>query len=151
MSLLRSLYKQGRPNRLAMLLNRGSAAIHALGVAPNYLVTLEVRGRRSGRLLTLPLVLAIVDGQRYLVSMLGAGASWVQNVRAANGAATLCHGRRELVHLEEIPPEQRAPMLKAYLQRAPGARPHITVDRHAPLAEFERVAAQYPVFRVLPR
>jgi hypothetical protein len=134
-----------------MLLNRGSAAIHALGIAPNYLVTLEVRGRHSGRLLTLPLVLAMVDGQRYLVSMLGANASWVQNVRAANGAATLRHGRREPVHLEEIPLEQRAPVLQAYLQRAPGARPHIPVDRHAPLAEFARIAAQFPVFRVLPR
>ena len=49
MGVARWFYRGGRPNRLAMLLNRGSAAIHALGVAPNYLVTLEVPGRRSGR------------------------------------------------------------------------------------------------------
>jgi hypothetical protein len=24
------------------------------------------------------------------------------------------------------------------------------VDRHAPLAEFERIAGQFPVFRILP-
>ncbi len=29
-------------------------------------------------------------------------------------------------------------------------RPHIPVDRHAPDVEFERVAAQIPVFRIEP-
>ena len=32
----------------------------------------------------------------------------------------------------------------------PGARPHLPVDRRAPLAEFERIAGQYPVFRIIP-
>jgi hypothetical protein len=31
---------------------------------------------------------------------------------------------------------------------APGARPHLPVDRRAPLEEFERIAGQIPVFRV---
>jgi polyisoprenoid-binding protein YceI len=30
----------------------------------------------------------------------------------------------------------------------PGARPHVPVDRRAPLAEFEAIAARYPAFRV---
>jgi hypothetical protein len=46
--------------------------VYALGIAPNHLVTLEVPGRRSGRPISFPLVMAVVDGQRYLVSMLGA-------------------------------------------------------------------------------
>lgn len=41
-------------------------------------------------------------------------------------------------------------MLKAYLKQAPGARPHLTVHKDAPLSEFEQVAAQFPVFRVVP-
>jgi deazaflavin-dependent oxidoreductase (nitroreductase family) len=145
------LYRGGRPNRLAMLLNRCSAAIHALGIAPDYLVTLEVRGRRTGRLITLPLVMAVVDGERYLVSMLGPDAGWVRNVRAAGGNVTLRHGRREAVHLEEVAEHERASLLKAYLQRAPGARPHVPISKDAPLAEFARVAPQFPVFRVHPR
>jgi hypothetical protein len=48
-----------------------------------------------------------------------------------------------------VPVEQRAPILKAYLQKAPGARGHVAIDKDAPLSEFERVAAQYPVFRVV--
>jgi len=66
----------------------------------------------------------VIDGERYLVSMLGADVDWVRNVQAAAGDVTLRHGRTEQVHLEELPPEERAPILKAYLRRAPGARPH---------------------------
>jgi hypothetical protein len=38
--------------------------------------------------------------------------------------------------------------LKAYLQIAPGARPHTPVGKEAPLAEFESIAAKYPVFKL---
>ena len=124
--------------------------VHALGIAPNYLVTLEVEGRRSGRTTSFPLVMAVVDGERYLVSMLGRDVAWVRNLRAADGHALLHHGRTERVRLEEIPVEQRGTVLKAYLRRAPGARPHLPVDKDAPLEEFEAIAAQIPVFRVLP-
>jgi hypothetical protein len=143
------LYRGGRPNWLARWLNNGSAAIYGLGVAPNYLVTLEVPSRRSGQPIRLPLVMVVVAGERYLVSMLGAGAGWVKNMQAAGGNVTLHHGRHEAVHLEEVAVEQRAPVLKAYLQRAPGARAHVPVDKDAPLAEFEHIAAQFPVFRVV--
>jgi hypothetical protein len=144
------LYRDGRPNWLATVLNRCSAALHALGIAPNYLVTLEVRGRRSGRTVRLPLVMAVVEGERFLVSMLGEEVGWVRNVKAAGGNVTLRHGYREEVRLEEVPADLRAPVLKAYLKRAPGARPHLPVHKDAPLSDFERVAAQFPVFRVIP-
>ena len=144
----RWLYKGGRPNVLARALNRGWATVYALGVAPNYLVTLEVEGRRSGRRISFPLVMVVVDGERYLVSMLGPNAAWVLNVRAADGHARLHHGRTERVRLEEIAIEQRSRVLKAYLQKAPGARPHVSVGKDAPLEEFEAIAAQIPVFRV---
>lgn len=149
--LKKSLYPDGRPNRFASALNRFWAMLHTLGIAPNYLVTLEVVGRRSGRKITLPLVMVVINGERYLVSMLGAQAGWVQNVKAADGYVTLLHGRREAVRLVEVAVEARAPVLKAYLQRAPGARPHLPIDKNAPLAEFEQVAAQIPVFRVVSR
>lgn len=151
MSLARWFYRGGRPNRVARLLNRGGAAVHALGVAPNYLVTLEVPGRRSGRIISFPLVMVVVAGERYLVSMLGEEVNWVRNVEAAGGHATLRHGRREDVRLEEVAPDRQAPVLKAYLQRAPGARPHLPVHKDAPLSEFERVSSRFPVFRVVPK
>ena len=150
-NLKKWLYRGGRPNKVATVLNRWTAAAHALGIAPNYLVTLEVQGRRSGRRTSLPLVMVVIDGERYLVSMLGAEVEWVRNVKAAGGNVTLRHGRREEVHLEEMAADRRAPVLKAYLKRAPGARPHLPVHKDAPLSEFEQVASQFPVFRVVPR
>ena len=151
MSLQRWFYRSGHPNRVARILNRWGAAVYARGVAPNYLVTLEVPGRRSGRIVSLPLVMVVVGGERYLVSMLGEKVNWVRNVQAAGGNVTLRHGRREEVHLEEVAPDRRAPVLKAYLKRAPGARAHLPIDKDAPLAEFERVSPRFPVFRVVPR
>jgi len=150
MSLARWFYRGGRPNRAARIMNRIGAAVHALGVASNYLVTLEVRGQVSGRIISFPLVMAAVGGERYLVSMLGEEVNWVRNVRAAGGEAVLRHGRREEVRLEEVAPDLRAPVLKDYLRRAPGARPHLPVDKDAPLAEFEEVSSRFPVFRVVP-
>ena len=145
----RWLYRGNRPHLLARVLNRIWAVIHASGIAPGYLVTLEVPGRRTGRPISFPLVMAEIGNERYLVSMLGADAAWVANVKAAGGYALLRHGRHEQVRLEELAVEERAPVLKEYLRRAPGARPHIPVSMHAPIADFDAIAARFPVFRVL--
>src|ERR1700674_1993215 len=144
----RWLYRGQRPNWVARIMNRATAAVASTGVAANCLETLEVIGRKSGRTFSLPVVIAVVDGERYLVSMLGENVSWVQNVRAAGGRAVIRSGGREQVQLEEVSADQRAPILRAYLQRAPGARPHVPVDKDAKLAEFQNVAAAFPVFRV---
>lgn len=142
MNLAKWLYRGGRPNWVATVLNRLSAGVHALGIAPNYMVTLEVQGRRSGRRISLPLAMVVIEGERYLVSMLGAEADWVQNVKAADGNVTLRHGRREEVHLEEVAADRRAPVLKAYLKRAPSARPHMPVDKNAPLSDGLSICSQ---------
>jgi deazaflavin-dependent oxidoreductase (nitroreductase family) len=146
--LLRWFYRGGRPNRLASAMNRVQAILSSAGLGPSRMVALEVRGRRSGRLRSFPMVLAEHDGERYLVAMLGEDTNWVANVRAAGGRAVLRHGRRETVRLEEVEPGSRAPVLRSYLRVAPGARPHIPVDRRAPLADFERISDRYPVFRI---
>lgn len=100
-AFLRWCYRGGRPNRLAAALNRIGAILWSSGLWPSRMATLEVRGRRSGRLLSFPMVLAGHEGERYVVAMLGEGTNWVANV-----------------------------------------------DRRAPLAEFERIADRYPVFRI---
>jgi len=59
------------------------------------------------------------------------------------------HGGRRPVRLEELPPEQRAPVLQLYLrQNALSTRQHFGIDPHAPLEEFERLADRHPVFRI---
>ncbi|MCU7729497.1 nitroreductase/quinone reductase family protein [Actinoplanes sp. KI2] len=151
-AMRRRMYRGGRPSRLARALNRVSALQFGSGIlAPAGWVTMEVTGRRSGNMVVCPLVVTRYEGERYLVSMLGEKANWVANVRAAGGDVVLRHGRRERVRLVAVEPGERAPILRRFLTVAPGARPHVPVDRHAPLEEFERIAAGYPVFRVTPR
>ncbi|GAA4964246.1 nitroreductase/quinone reductase family protein [Actinoplanes utahensis] len=145
----RWLYRHGRPNRLARILNRISALQFRTGkLAPRNWVTLEVLGRRSGMPVTFPLVVADHEGERYLVSMLGVHANWVANVRAAGGRAVIHHGTSENVLLTDVAAGERGPILRRYLAVAPGARPHMAVDQRAPLPDFDRVAARYPVFHV---
>ena len=149
--VVRWMYRTGRPGALARAMNRISAVQFSAGMlSPARAMTLEVRGRRTGRLISLPVVVAEYEGELYLVSMLGNDANWVHNVRAAGGRAVLRRGRPQEVRLEEVEPGDRAPILRRYLEVAPGARPHVPVHRHAPLAEFERIAGQFPVFRILP-
>ena len=148
----RWLYRGGRPNRLARVMVRFWAGVFSRGwVMPDRVATLEVSGRRTGLPISLPVVIADHDGERYLVSMLGEKANWVRNVRAAKSRAVLLHGRRESVVLDEVPAGERAPVLRRYLAVAPGARAHVPVEPGAPLAEFERVAERFPVFRVTVR
>ncbi len=149
--LKRWMYPGGRPSALARWLNAVAAWQYRHGILTlgGRAVTLEVRGRVSGRPVRLPLVLLRHGGERYLVSMLGPDAQWVRNAAADGGRAVLHAPRPEHVRLVDVPVAERAPLLRHYLQIAPGARPHVAVDRHAPLTEFAAVAGDHPVLRVV--
>ena len=144
------LYPGGKPNAFARRLNRLSDWASSMGVAPSLMVSLETRGRRTGKNSRVPLVVAQLGASRYLVSMLGETAHWVQNVRASRGEALLRHGVIEPVRLVEVAVSERAPILREYLRRAPGARPHFKVGVGASLEEFASVASSYPVFLIFP-
>lgn len=148
MAFNRWIYREGHPNILAKIQNRGWAIIHSLGILPERFVALEVVGRKSGKRIRFPLAMTVLNGERYLVSMLGEDTNWVRNVRAAGGKAKLIHGTSEQVLLEEVDTRQRAPILKKYLQIAPGARPHIPISKDAPVSDFENIVQNYPIFRI---
>ena len=148
---VRWLYEAHRPNWFARLQNQASAAAYGAGIWPRRVAALDVKGRKSGRVISLPVVIAEHGGERYLVSMLGEDVNWVRNIRAAGGDAVLRHGKCENVRLLDVPPEIRPPILRRYLEVAPGARPHVPVDRRAALQAFEQVAPGIPVFRITAR
>lgn len=147
---LRSMYPEGRGDVRARCLSMLWAAVFGLGLGPRRWVSLEVTGRKSGRIVRFPLGMTDLAGQWYLVSMLGEHCNWVLNVRAASGHAIIRHGRAIHCHLVEVPPAERPEILRRYLQKVPGGRPHIPVSRHAPVADFAAIAPRYPVFRVVP-
>lgn len=148
--LLRLLYHDWRPTRLGRLVNRLTGWRSANRLAPPFLQTPEVRGRVSGKVRATPVVIATVESQRYLVSMLGERSEWVRNVEASGGMATLRHGSREPVRLVALPVDQRAPILREYVRVAESGRRHFPLAPGASLDEFAAIADRYPVFRIEP-
>ncbi|SFF42878.1 nitroreductase/quinone reductase family protein [Blastococcus tunisiensis] len=135
-------------------------ALTALGLSPGYVVTLEVPGRHTGVLRRTNLVRAEHAGQDYLVSLTGE-SEWVRNVRAARGRVVLARrGRRREVTLVEVPPPDRAPVIRSYVLRAGRRRGSSTVGREAraffgvgpdlAVEEIATVADRFPTFRVVP-
>lgn len=131
-----------------------------LGLAPRHAVTLEVNGRRTGKPRRIPVLVTRFRGDDYLVSLAGE-SEWVRNVRAAHGRAVLHRRGARPVTLEELPASARAPVLAAY--QAAGAqrsgesgarlqaRYNFGLGPLPTVADFERIAHRYPVFRVEQR
>jgi hypothetical protein len=142
-------YRDRRPTRAGRFANRLTMLWSRYGGPPAYMVELETHSPRSGRPNRVPVVIGAHAGNEYAVSMLGDRSVWVRNLRA-DGNATLRHGRRRAVRLVEVyATGEKAKAIKAYLRRAPGARPHIPIALDAPMEEFARIAADYPVFRIV--
>lgn len=138
-----------RPMKLTQTFNRFVSWLASLGLTSSDTVTLEVKGRRSGRVRSNPVTWVEHEGERYLVSPRGE-SEWVRNVRAAGGDAEIRHRGEQRVRLEEVPTEERAPIIKAYLNKtATATRQHFGVGPKAELSEFEAIAARHPVFRIV--
>jgi deazaflavin-dependent oxidoreductase (nitroreductase family) len=117
-------------------------------------VILEVRGRRSGTPRSCLVTWVEYEGERYLVTMPGREPQWVKNMRAAGDTVTLRHGNhRDEVRLQELAAGDRAPVLQAWYRftsMSANPRRHFKLDRSATIKDFERIAANHPVFRVVP-
>jgi hypothetical protein len=140
-------YRGGRPWWSARITNRLGAILFGSGIGPNQAATVEVRGHKSGRTISFPVV--VTDyGERFLVAMLGQKTNWVRNLRAGDGRAVMQRRQREDVSLVEDLSDRRPAILRRYVELAPGARPFFPIDRRASLRDFGRIVDQYPVFRV---
>jgi len=60
----RWLYRRRRASGLARFLNAAQAQLAAVGIGPRWLVTVEVTGRRTGRTISFPAVIADYDNGR---------------------------------------------------------------------------------------
>ncbi len=138
-----------RPTKLTQAFNRVVGWLASRGLTPSDTITLEVKGRRSGMVRSNVVTWVEQDEERYLVSPRGE-SEWVRNVRAADGEAVIRHRGQQRVRLEEVPAEERAPIIKAYLAKtAMATRQHFGVDPKAEIEEFEAIAASHPVFRIV--
>ena len=137
-------YRLGAPRRAVNSMVRPLAK---LGLAGRHTYVLAVRGRKSGKRYETP-VSVIENGERWLVAPYGEVA-WVRNARAA-GEVELRRGRRvETCRIEQVGPEQAAPVLQRYLKAISAVRPFFDVTTDSPMEAFVREAPAHPVFRLV--
>ena len=137
-----------KPSKLVQMMNSAVSWLATLGLMPSDTVTIEVKGRRSGKIRSNAVTWVEHDGKRYLVSPRGE-SEWVRNVRAAGGHATIRRRGRQQVRLEEIDEELRAPILQLYLKKTASAtKQHFDAAPDADVEAFASEAAKHPVFLV---
>jgi deazaflavin-dependent oxidoreductase (nitroreductase family) len=134
-----------RPTRLRRFLNGLVRPLARLGLAPHVYV-LTVRGRKTGEPHSTPVRL-IENGVRWLVAPYGE-VGWVRNARAAGTVTLGRRGRSETLAIEEVGPDEAAPVLREYLRKVPVVRPYFEAGRDAPLGAFAAEASRHPVFRL---
>jgi hypothetical protein len=83
---------------------------------PSVVRLLSVPGRVTGRWRSVPVVILEHDGHRYLLAAYG-DTEWSRNLRAAGIGRLSGRGRSEEVIATEVPPDQRPPLIGAYLQQ----------------------------------
>jgi deazaflavin-dependent oxidoreductase (nitroreductase family) len=135
--------------------NKGIPWFTSLGLTRRT-VTLQVPGRRTGNPVRVSLSLTQHNGNLYLVS-LGGESNWVKNVRAAQGKAIIRSRKQHHVQLQEVPHEEKAPILLAYIQKRAfshsgeeAAQLFFGLD-NAPqvtLADMDKLKDSYPIFQI---
>ncbi len=134
--------------RRQRLLNTIFIRLVRLGIVPGAHL-ISVPGRKSGVMRTTPVFVLRHDGHRWLVAGFEQ-ADWVKNLRASGWCLLIhdhCEERVAVVEVEE--PEVRAPLLQAFVRRAPGGNRGFTIKADAPLPKFMVIAPEHPVFRIV--
>jgi deazaflavin-dependent oxidoreductase (nitroreductase family) len=83
-----------------------------LGLAPS----IRVRGRKSGKLYTMPVLPLDHQGKSYLVAPRG-DTHWARNLRASGEGELRNGGRKEHFRATEIAASERRPLIDAYVRQ----------------------------------
>jgi deazaflavin-dependent oxidoreductase (nitroreductase family) len=134
------------PTRVERLFNAALVRLVRPGVGPAHMRLLEVRGRTSGRVHTLPVDLLEHQRGLYLVAPRGR-TQWVRNATASDAVVLRRGARRERYALRPLTDAEKPPVLKAYLDRfrAEVGR-FFPVPAGSPVEAFAPLVARYPAF-----
>lgn len=138
-------------------LNWLGVALTTLGLGPRDVVTLEVKGRKTGRVRRIPIVVTHHQDGDYLLALAGE-SQWVRNVRAGEGRAVIRRRGTRRARLEELAPDDRAEIIAEYLRAgerrggadsaARQARYYFGLDPNPSLEDIRAIVGYYPVFRI---
>ena len=137
-----------RPGAIDRIFGRTLAFLVRIGLVRGHFYVLEVRGRKSGGIISLPVDPLDLEGRRYLVCARG-NSNWVRNARAAGEVVLVRALHRRRYAVCELPPAMRPPVLKAYLDRFAGeVQRFFPVPKGSPVEAFNGLAQHYPVFEL---
>jgi hypothetical protein len=139
-----------KPGPVERSFGRILVSLIRIGLIRGHFYVLEIRGRKSGRKISLPVDPLDFEGRRYLVCARG-DSNWVRNARSAGEIVLVRAMRRHRYAVREIPPDPRPPVLKAYLDRfATEVQRFFPIPKGSPVEAFNDLAASYPVFELQP-
>jgi deazaflavin-dependent oxidoreductase (nitroreductase family) len=139
-----------KPSAAEAFFNRAFGFLVGLGIGPDYMRLLQVRGRKTGRIYSTPVNLVGFGGKAILVAPRGR-TQWVRNAETA-GEITLKKGSaRNKYRLRAIPDSDKPEILKLYLDKYRSAvQRYFPVPAGSPAERFRGIAANYPVFELSP-
>ena len=140
-------YKVGLGNRLINLVFR---IMTRFGVGASYRFILTVRGRKTGRLYSIPVDIMEYGGDKWLVAGYGV-TNWVHNVRASGEVTLARGGRSQRFSSEEGEIKGAVPVLRKYITEVPVTRPYFDARPDAPDEAIAAELVRHPVFRLIPR
>lgn len=125
--------------------------IRRFGMSPAGAQLLEVRGRTSGKVYSVPVNPLEVDGHRYLIAPRGE-TQWVRNFRVAGEGTLRVGSTSERIVGRELPDGDKPEILRAYLDKyhwQVGAQ--FDVPKDATLEQVAGIASNHPVFSIHSR
>ena len=138
------------PSAIERVFNRCFGFLVGLGLGFKHNYLLQVRGRKSGKLYSTPIDLLEIGGRRFLVAPRGR-TQWVRNAEAAGTIVLKRGSSRQSFRLRAIAEADKPELLKAYLDRFQAAvQRYVPVPAGSGAQAFAPIAAQYPVFELIP-
>lgn len=140
-----------RPSLGERLLKRAVGALVRLGIGLPHMRVLEVRGRKSGTIYSLPVDLLVEEGKQYLVAPRGY-TQWVRNAEV-KGEVTLRRGSQaKQYRLRALSDAQKPPILKAYLDRfRREVQRFFPVPAGSSSEAFIPIVQRYPAFELIAK
>ena len=139
-----------KPGIIDRIFGKTLALLVRIGLIRGHFYVLEVRGRKTGKPISLPVDPLDLNGKRYLVCARGE-SNWVRNARAAGEVALARAMRRHRYAVRELSLNERPPVLKAYLDRfAREVQRFFPVPKGSAVEAFNDLALRYPVFELQP-
>jgi hypothetical protein len=138
------------PTAAERIFNRAFGLLVGLGLGLRHNYLLQVRGRTTGRVYSMPVNVLEWNGKRWLVAGRGR-TQWVRNAEVAGEVVLRKGWRRQRVRVRPVPDSEKPEILSAYLGRF-----KLTVQRYfpvpagSPAAAFAGLVDRYPVFELLP-